>query len=677
MFMKSIKTKILVTVLPIVTITILLLNFFNFNGMISSTEFALETSMTATRSSSLLAIETQFEGYRQMAKQLAGDPVLLGEVTEGISYPEDIVIYLQYLSGMHGYSDVNVISPEGIVLDTGSDVSGREYFTEVRDTLQTYISDPIINAASKEFQYVIATPQINSAGEFIGVLTINISAAEMSNLLSNVLVGEGSTAYIVDGDNNLIAHNDMFLAEEGIKAIDQYENSDSISGLDEIYQDLEAGNSGFLSYTNGDSQKYAIYAPIAGISDWGLVIETNQSYFLSTLNTYILVFSIVGIAAILVIAIIIIILARRISTPIKLCAERLKKFSEGDVSSPIPKVTSKDEIKVLSTSMEHLSHNISTMIGDINMGLREMSEGNFNIGSAAEEYYVGDFESLKDYMVSLIIRMSSTLSQISNSAELVNIGSEQVAFGSQSLAQGATEQAASVQELSANIGEIANKVQQTAENTKNASIANERNKNELETSNKQMEDMISSMNAITLKSQEISKIIKTIDDIAFQTNILSLNAAVEAARAGSAGKGFAVVADEVRNLATKSAEAAKNTSELIAQTIQAVQKGATTAEVAAMSMSKIMDSAGELDMLVKEISQASEEQSVSLSQLNEGVQQISDVVQTNSATSEESAASSEELASQAQVLKALVAQFSLKTDEQPIQEVGEQEIIDF
>ena len=240
--------------------------------------------------------------------------------------------------------------------------------------------------------------------------------------------------------------------------------------------------------------------------------------------------------------------------------------------------------------------------------------------------------------------------------------SDQVSSGAQALSQGATEQASSVEELAASINEISNNINQTAQQAQDASDKSMQVGEKAGESNNRMHDMLQAMADINASSGEIGKIIKTIEDIAFQTNILALNAAVEAARAGAAGKGFAVVADEVRNLASKSAEASKNTAVLIENSLQAVENGKRIADETAQSLEVVISDIQEASSLMGSIAKAATDQAESISQITLGIDQISSVVQTNSATAEESAAASEELSGQAQILNELVRKFRLDTD---------------
>ncbi len=256
--------------------------------------------------------------------------------------------------------------------------------------------------------------------------------------------------------------------------------------------------------------------------------------------------------------------------------------------------------------------------------------------------------------------LNTMFEEINTASSQVSVGSHQVADGAQALAAGSTEQAASVQELSSSIAEVADRTKDNSLKADQAAKLANTIKKSAEKGSEQMGDMITSVRDINEASQSISKVIKTIDDIAFQTNILALNAAVEAARAGQHGKGFAVVAEEVRNLSAKSAQAAKDTESLIADSMLKAAHGVKVAQETATSLSDIVNGVNESTELVTEIARASEEQSMSISQINVGIDQVAKVVQQNSATAEESAAASQEMSSQSAVLQELIAQFRLK-----------------
>ena len=293
--------------------------------------------------------------------------------------------------------------------------------------------------------------------------------------------------------------------------------------------------------------------------------------------------------------------------------------------------------------------------------LREIESGDLTTEMTGE--YKGDFLIIKNSINNTISTFNKTLGSFNNATNQVAAGAEQVSQTSMTLSQGATEQASSVQELTASLTEVSAQTQDNANNAIEANKLAESAKNNAVGGNEHMKVMLKSMDDINASSNNISKIIKTIDDIAFQTNILALNAAVEAARAGQHGKGFTVVAEEVRNLATKSANAAAETAELIKNSISMVNEGTEIAKGTAGALEKIVDDISKTAGLVSGIASASSEQSAAIEQINQGIEQVSQVIQANSATSEESAAASEELSSQAELLKEEVEKFKLKKPE--------------
>ena len=334
-------------------------------------------------------------------------------------------------------------------------------------------------------------------------------------------------------------------------------------------------------------------------------------------------------------------------------------MSKGNFDNEIT-YDAEDEVGVLCKSIKNFSDGSKLIIEDISYVTGELSDGNFTVKSRCENAYVGAFASILSSFNSLIDKLNEIIGRINESADQVSSGSDQVSGGAQALSQGATEQASSVEELAATIHIIS---EQINENAANAHEANDRTNvavSEMGSANDKMKELVGAMDEISASSDETQKIIKTIEDIAFQTNILALNAAVEAARAGAAGKGFAVVADEVRNLAGKSAEAAKNTTSLIENTVAAINKGNSLVTEVADKMSNAMEASNVVVDLNMKISEASKQSADSVTQVTVGIEQISSVVQTNSATAEESAAASEELSGQANMLKEMVSDFKFR-----------------
>lgn len=345
-------------------------------------------------------------------------------------------------------------------------------------------------------------------------------------------------------------------------------------------------------------------------------------------------------------------IAKMLSTPIQSMVNAADRLAQGDVTVEL-KVDSQDEIGTLAQSFIKMIDNIKSQAHVA----ERIASGDLTVQVEVKS----DKDLLGQKLSELVEKNNDILGNIAMASDQVATGSKQMSDSSVALSQGATEQASSVEQLTASIEEIADQTRKNAENANEANRLADVAKEKAAEGNGQMKALLDAMTRITHSSESISKIIKVIDEIAFQTNILSLNAAVEAARAGQHGKGFAVVAEEVRNLAARSAKAAKETTELIEDSIKNVQQGSGLAEITAGALDAIVDNVSAVATLVYDISRASSEQALGINQINSGIAQVSQVVQTNSATAEESAAASEELSSQAELLKASVSQYRLKT----------------
>lgn len=345
------------------------------------------------------------------------------------------------------------------------------------------------------------------------------------------------------------------------------------------------------------------------------------------------------------------IITKGIVNPINNLVEVSDELAIGNVNVNVD-TSSNDEIGKLMKAFERMIENIRSQT----LTVQSIAEGDLTIHVEPRS----DKDILGIKLAEMVANNNAILSNISIASEEVAAGASQISASSIVLSQGATEQASSIEELTASLEEISAQTSMSAKNANRANEFAEKAKFTAKDGNQQMKEMLNAMDDINSSSTNISKIIKVIDDIAFQTNILALNAAVEAARAGQHGKGFAVVAEEVRNLAARSASAAKETTEMIENSIKKSQVGTNIAQNTAKALYEIVEEVEKVANLVSDITTSSNEQAAGLEQINIGVMQVSQVVQSNSATSEEGAAASEELTGQAQMLREMVGKYKLK-----------------
>lgn len=659
--MKSIRVKIrlcmsmtllfAMVVLAVVTI------FLNYNSTLDT----LQQTMTSTVQIAVQHVEKELAAYRQTSYEIGCLPALSDEET---SVKAKKAIIDQRVRD-HGLQNGNVIGIDGVSIFDGKDYSDYLYVQKAMEG-ETYVSVPLVDKSTGEVSIIVAAPIWKngvSNSTVTGVVFFEPEETFLNDIVSNLKASNNGSAYMLDAEGTIIAHKDMEKVKNQHNTQELARKDDSMADLAKMEAAMVSGQEGFGEYSYDGVIKYMAYAPVQGTDGWSLGVNVPRADVMKSTKEGIQTTVVVLVVCLLLATPIAGWLSKGISRPLKASAERMQALVEGDLHAPVMTSNAKDETGMLLRSIQDMVAGLQDLIGDMDNLLDNMADGNFDVYSRCRDRYVGDFSGLLKSVRHLNYSLSDTMRGIDSAADQVADGSEQLSGSAQAMAQGATEQASSVEELDATINAIAEQVDTTAEHARTARAENQQSHELIGACSANMAELVNAMQLIEEKSREMDKVIKTIEDIAFQTNILALNASVEAARAGVAGKGFAVVADEVRNLATKSAEASNDTAQLLEETMNAVKTGIRLSDKTDQALHQVVLSAEKVLDVVAQIDKATDEQSMAIAQVVEGIGQVSEVVQTNSATSQEIAAATEELSGQADFLKRQVSRFTLRSSD--------------
>lgn len=581
---------------------------------------AYESEVKALANSYTAIVQNSADNIRMQIESAANNEIINTETDVNILKEE-----LAKLASTTHFHDFSIAEASGKTMNN-TDISDREYFTEARDNKKTYISRPVVRKTDGSTVIMSATPMLNGK-----ILYGALGFDALSTGLTADNLGENGVVYIVDKYNDVMACSDHSLIGETIPMEREFSE-----GAREL-----------------DGNLYAYFLPIEATDGWSTIVIGNTTGAHSVVSMCLTLSISLGIILCIIGIIVALKVSKKIVNPIKITTKRLEALANGDLNSEVETFVRKDETETLSVTLKQVCETLSLYVNNIVETAEEMSNGDFSYSKRIE--YAGDLASIPRSFAKIHEMLSTTITSLSDSSNGVNAGSSQIANGAQLLAEGTARQATAVDELSATLANISDGVNSTANNAIEANSLSTQCVQLMHEQNDVMEKLLQAMTTIEQKSNAIAGIISSIEEIAFQTNILALNASIEAAHAGDVGRGFAVVASEVGNLAGHSSESANSSKELLESTFEAIKNGAELVNKMAKAVDEVKELSNKSASLIGTISEDSEKQAEALKEASAGIDEISRVIQQNSATAEESAASCEELNSQANILSTQVA----------------------
>ena len=621
---------------------------------------SVQSSMGQIASEAGAHIKTEIEATMGLVEFIGRTPRVGEESTMPGAIKEKRQI-LQGYADTYGWLSCIMVDREGIMIHMNYDLSGQDYVQRALKG-ETVVNQPVYNIDLGGMVLTYAAPVWlggNVGTEIIGAVIVTTNAKGFSDSMAAIHVSEHGGAYIISETGTVIASNDYDAVMSAENAIAMAQTDNKLKKRAALEQAMINGETGVESCNYNGAVEVMAYTPV-GINGWALTVHAPLSDFIGGTIQAIALTAVGIVIAVGVGLYMAKKLGVQIGTPIQLCVERLRLLAQGDLDAPVPEIATKDETKILADATLEIVTEQKAIIEDISYVLNEMAGGDFTVESRiGEESYEGAYIQLILTTKDLMSRLNDTLKRIKEGSDEVSMGASQLADGAQNLAEGSTDQAGSVEELQATIIDITNHVGENAKASEQAAQLASEVAGRAQASSEEMDKMTEAMIRISNTSLEIGKIITEIEDIADQTNLLSLNAAIEAARAGEAGRGFAVVADQIRKLAEDSANSAVNTKKLIESSITEVEEGNKIAARTAEVMAEVIEGLQTIAAGAQTTMANSVQQAEMMEQLEKGVEQISEVVQGNSAIAEEVSATSEELSAQAISLDGLVEQFTL------------------
>lgn len=661
--MKSLKAKLMCTTCIICVICLMLTSVISYH--IASESLYKKESRNAElqAENSAKQIDQWINGYATYLETVAStmetekivsyhaQKNFLSKMLEKQNAIDDTLYDIYFTNQQKQMASGSGYEPDGTV-----DFTQRAWFLGAKETDGLYFDTPYKDADSGR-DVITISKQVQWNGQFAGVLSEDIFIDEIVEVVNQCKVEGNSYTMLIDQDMGLMVHpnEDYGFVDDEPQKLDALEGNPYASLVKQLQKDNEESVND-LAVKDYDNVTRHIFTGKVASCGWVMAIMTEESVLNQEADSLLRGFGIATIASLLIAILLIALVAYTVTKPIKLCLTRLKQLSEGDLTTVVPKVRGKDESAELLNNLNKTIGTLRSIIQEINVFVQRIAEGNF--GEEISQDFQGEFSNLARSLSAVNDGIGNTIKQIDLSTNKFIMEVTDFDSVAQVLAAGTTNQAEAEEELNATLTDISEKVKSNNDNTRNADRMMVAVEQELEESNRNLKNLVAAMNVIEANSNEIGNITRLMQNIASQTNLLSMNASVEASRAGESGKGFAVVAAEIRELAERCNKAAADTTDLIEKTRKSIQEGMESLNVTVDSLQKVSQENQSTGKLIREISNATSEQSESIKQISQALEQITNETQNNSSTAEKSARTSKEMRQSLEYLKKSLSRYS-------------------
>ncbi len=620
-----------------IVVMLLILGFIAINAAYRSALANVNDSLLTSANLASSQISSQLNIYKSIAETTGRDEVFTKKSSDAAKTAR-----VDEIAEAYALTSGNVLNKSGVSLKDGTDFSDREYVVRALAG-ESNISDITLSKYTNTYGFSVASP-IGADGAVDGVVYFRMDIDFMKNILQQIKISRNSYAYIVDGDGNVIVHNDESMI-----------NNANISDFPTLYSGVMEKQSGSAEYRYGGKNILSCFAAIPGTNGWRIIIAAPKSDFTSNMMISSIMLVVIIIIFIVVAVLLSGLIAGRIAGAVTPVDETLSRIARGDFSGRVEISDRDDEIGDLQNSARSLQETLSGIIGEANNILGAMAK--YDLTQENMKAYPGEFNSLSESINSINGIMNRLIARIQESARGVDDGAKQLSGAAEELSNGTAVQAESIKQVVSSIDTMSQGITRSSENENRVSKKLKTLDRQIQTGNEYMTQLLNTVEEIEKMSVDIQNIVATIDSIAFQTNILALNASVEAARAGSNGKGFAVVADEVGSLAAKSGESSKQTSVLINTCIAKINEAKKNADSTFGCLSDIVANSAEISAAFDDITADTQKQAEKSVDIKNEISNISAVVQTNMGAATNTASATQALNNQAVVLNELTDRF--------------------